>query len=251
MNPQQHMKTLRVHLLAMARLSQRALDDSIKGYATRNIDFSRHVYAADSELEAHHRRIKELCRELTNGGISKPSDTRFTLAAANINTALHVTYDAAAQIAQDSTRLLEGSGIHACADLERMGQLVNGSMRLCVIALFDRNAGHAKAVLQGLESLRLRELTSIDLHPHVDRWAGAQGDFERSVIRSLGNVANQAHEMADAILFWLEGKSCVAQAAGNKHLPLEFRSPRVHESTALYLQSKTTPAPKVTQGFCC
>lgn len=253
MNPQQHMQTLRVRLLAMARLSQRALDDSIKGYAMRNIDFSRHVRAADSEFEGHHRRIKELCRELTNAGIHAPSDSRFPFVAANIETALHVTYTAAAQIAQDSIRMLEGSGIHGCAALQMMGRVVNGSMRLCVVALFEENAGHANAALRRQDCLPLRELTSISSHPHIDRWAGAQGDFERSVIRSLTEAAKQAHEIADTILFWLEGKSCVAASAYDKHLPLEFPAKREHGEVATlsYLQSIRTSVPKSRQSFSC
>jgi phosphate transport system protein len=253
MNSQQHMQNLRVRLLAMARLSQRAIDDSIKGYAMRNLDFSRHVRAADSEIEGHHRRIKELCRELTTAGIDKPADSRFTFAAASINTALHVTYTAAAQIAQDSARLLEGSGIHGCAALEMMGRVVNGSIRLCVVALFEENAGHATAALRRQECLPLRELTSVSTHPHIDRWSGAQGDFERSVIRSLTEVAKQAHEMADTILFWLEGKSCVAVSMSAKHPPLEFPSARAQaESGAFkYLQSRSAPVPRITPSFSC
>jgi hypothetical protein len=252
MNSQQHIHTLRVQLLAMSRLSQRALDYAVKGYGLRNLDFARHVAAANSELEEHHRRIKDLSRELMNGS-SKPSDSRFALAAASINTALHVTYTAAAEIAQDTLRLLESSGIHGCAALESMGQLVNGSMRLCIVALFDKNAAHAKTVLRLQEAVRLRELTSIALHPHIDRWAGAQGDFERSVIRSLGEVAKQAHEMADAILFWLEGKSCVAVPANGQHLSLDVPQTLQQNDAATlsYMQSKSIPGPKITQNFSC
>jgi Na+/phosphate symporter len=252
MNSQQNIHILRVQLLAMSRLSQRALDYAVKGYGLRNLDFARHVPAANCELEEHHRRIKDLSRELMNGGISKPSDSRFVLAAASINTALHVTYTAAAEIAQDSMRLLESSGIHGCAALERMGQLVNGSIRLCVVALFEKDAAHAKTVLRRQEAVRFRELTSIGSHPHIDRWAGAQGDFERSVIRSLGEVAKQAHEIADAILFWLEGKSCVAVSGNGQHLSLDVRALQQKDAATLsYMQSKSAPGPKVTQNFSC
>src|SRR5438270_602222 len=83
-------------------------------------------------------------------------------------------------------------------------------------------------VLRHQEALRFRELTSSALHPHIDRWAGAQGDFERSVIRSLGQVAKQAHEIAEAILFWLEGKLNVegrpSAAVEGRHISLEFPS---------------------------
>jgi Na+/phosphate symporter len=253
MNSQQHIHTLRVQLLAMSRLSQRALDYAIKGFALRNLDFARNAPAANGELEEHHRRIKNLSRELMNGSISKPSDSRFAFAAASINTALHVTHTAAAAIAQDSIRLLESSGIHGCAALERLAQLVNGSVRLCIVALFEQDTAHAKIVLRRQEALRLRELTSIGLHPHIDRWAGAQGDFERSVIRSLGEVAKQAHEIADAILFWLEGKSCIAVSTSGKHLSLDL-PPALQQkdaATVSYMQSKSAAGPKVTQTCSC
>jgi Na+/phosphate symporter len=246
MNSQQHIRNLRVQLLAMSRVSQRALDYAIKGYELRNLDFARQVPAVNSELEGRHRQIKDLSRELMSGSSSNPSDSRFAFAAASINTALHVTYTAAAEIAQDSLRLLESSGIHGCAALERMGQLVNGSMRLCVVALFQQDAAHAKTVLRRQEAARLRELTSIGLHPHIGRWAGAQGDFERSVIRSLGEVAKQAHEMADAILFWLEGKSCVAVARSDRHLSLDL-PPALQEDAA----TLSYMHPKVTQRLSC
>jgi phosphate uptake regulator len=250
---QQHIHTLRTQLLAMSRLSQRALDYSIKGYEMRNLDFSCHVRTADNEIEEHHRRIKELCRKLMNEGAGNASDSRFAFAAAGINTALHVTYTAAAEIAQDSIRLLESSGIHGCDALERMGQLVNGSMRLCIVALFEKNAAHAENVLRRQGSSPLRELTSIGLHPHIDRWAGAQGDFERSVIRSLTEVAKQAHEIADAILFWLEEKPCVPVSRNDTRLSYDLPSAlQPQEAASLsYMQSKNTSGSKNAQRLPC
>jgi Na+/phosphate symporter len=251
MNSQQYTHSLRVHLLAMARLSQRALDYSIKGYELRSLEFSRQVNEADFELEGHYRRIKQLSRELTNAGVAKPSDSRFALAAASISTALHLTYTAAAAIAQDSMRLLESSGIHECAALDRMVQLVNGSIRLCIISLFQKDAAHARTVLRHQDSLRFRELTSSVLHPHIDRWAGAQGDFERSVIRSLGEVAKQAHEIADAILFWLEGKP--GAAVEGRHISLELSAVQQQEDAAALrlIPSKSVQAFKLPQCSPC
>jgi phosphate uptake regulator len=252
MNSQQHIHVLRVQLLAMSRLSQRALDYSIKGYELRNLDFARHVRTADHELEQHHRRIKALCRELMNGGSANSSDSRFAFAAASIGTALHVTYTAAAEIANDSIRLLECGGIHGCAALERMGQLVNGSLRLCIVALFEKDVAHAQSVLRQQESLRFYELMSSESHSHIDRWSGAQGDFERSVIRSLGEVAKQAHEIADAILFWLEGKPHAEASAPDRHNSLQSPTAR-HQGAAnlYYMQSKKTQTPKTAQGLPC
>jgi hypothetical protein len=93
---------------------------------------------------------------------------------------------------------------------------------------------------------------SSESHSHIDRWSGAQGDFERSVIRSLGEVAKQAHEIADAILFWLEGKTYAEASASDRHNSLELPTAQHRGAANLYyMQSKRTLAPKTAQGFSC
>jgi hypothetical protein len=242
MNQQQHIHLLRVQLLAMSRLSQRALDYSIKGYEIRNLDFSRHVPTSQCALEEHHSRIKELCRELMNDGIAKPADSRFAFAAFTIAAALHVTYAAAVRIAQDTVRLTEG-GIHHAASLQTMGQMVNGSMRLCVVALFQQDVELAETALRDQESLRLLEPPSI----------ASQGELEQAVARSLGQVAKQTHEIADAIIFWLEGRSCVAASGSDKHISVELppTQRRQHAAALSYLQPKRTTGPKIAQSLSC
>jgi hypothetical protein len=215
MNSQRQIHRLRVHLLAMAKLTQRALDYSIKSYSLRHPDFPRHVPLGDHDIEEHHHRIKELCRELMSGSIAKSSDARFTFAALCICNALHTMHASSLGIAQDAARLLESTGIQPCSALEAAGGHVNAAIRITVIALFARDVSHAHAVLRHKPWPQLHELNSVALHPHVHRWAGAQGDFERSVIRSLGAIAKQTHEVADAILFWLDGNSYAAAGVGN------------------------------------
>jgi hypothetical protein len=204
MNSQRQVRLLRFHLLANAKMTQRALDYSIKGYSLRSLEFARHIASADHDGEQHSYHIKELCRELMSGGSASASDAHFAFAALSIGNALHGAQSAAVGIAQDTVRLLESTGIQPCAALDAAGRHVNAAMRIAVIALFASNVSHAHAVLRQKPWVQLRQLNSVAMHPHIDRWSGAQGDFERSVIRNLGEVAKQTHEMADAILFWLD-----------------------------------------------
>lgn len=253
MNSQRQIQLLRVQLLAMARLSQRALDYSIKGYSLRHLDFSRNVSTADREIEGHYLRMKELSRELINGGMASSTDARFAFAAVSIGNALLSTHSAAAEIAQDTVRLLESAGIQSCPALEAMAQHVNASMRLCIIALFEKDAAHAQTVLTHTGPWRFRELNSVALHPHVDLWSGTQGGFERSVIRSLGEVDKRLHEMADAILFWLEGDSCAATSAGDRHISHGLPAARQQKSVAApsFMPSERTPDLKIAHRFSC
>lgn len=250
MNSQQHIHILRVQLLAMSRLSQRALDDSIKGYGMRNLDFSRHARTAHREIEEHHRRIQELCRELLDDGFTKTADSRYAFAALNIESALHATYTAAVDIARDTVRQLESGSMQRSEDLENMAHLVNGAMRLCTVALFEKDACHAESVLRHLESVELRGLASVDSRSHGSR---QQGSFECDVTRSLGEVAKQVREMADAILFLLGGNSSIAVSAGDKPMAEGLPSARhVKDAATLsYMQSERVSGSKTTQPFSC
>ena len=249
MNSQRHMQLLRVHLLAMARLSQRALDYSIKGYSLRHPDFVRHVHGTEQEVEGHHHRVKELCRDLMNGGIANSADARFTFVAVSISNAFHAVHSASVGIAQDTARLLESTGIQSCPALENIGHHVNAVMRLCIVSLFEQDAACAQTALRQKEAAQFRDLNSVTSHPHIGRWAGAQGDFERSVIRSLAEVAKHEHEMADAILFWLEGDSCTAACVTNGHIAHDL--PTSRQRRLSYLPSERMPAEKFSQGFSC
>lgn len=241
----QHIQILRAQLLAMARLSQRALDDAVKGYELRNLDFARHVDKADNEFQEHHRRIKDLRRDL---GTAYASDFRFMVAASSIATALHVTHCAAKEIAQSTIHLLESSGIEHCTPLEKLAQGVNASMRLSVIALFNKNAHHARTALRIQErSVQLYELGVSDSSS-----VGQQKDFEHAVIHGLGAVAEQVQEIAHALLFWLEGKRL--SAPGFVHDGYSSRQvPSAHSEgdTTLYIQSGRNFGQKASQSFSC
>jgi hypothetical protein len=242
----QHIQILRVQLLAMARLSQRAFDDAVKGYELRNLDFARHVDKADKEFQEHHRRIKELRGDLDT---ANASDFRFMAATLSIATALHLTHSAAKEIAQSTIRLLESSGIEKCSPLEKLAQGMNASMRLCVIALFNKNKRYARTALRIQEqSVQLYELGVSDSSS-----VGQQKDFEHAVIRGLGAVAEQIYDIAHALLYWLEGKHISAPKLvhGYGYSSHQVLSAHSGGDTTLYIQSRRDLGAKASQNFSC
>src|SRR5215813_9581815 len=143
----QHVTLLRVQLLSMSRLSQRALDYAIKGYEQNSSDFCRHVRSVEHKLGEHHRQIKYLCHRITAATETTPSDFRFALAALRVDSALNRTYSAAAQMAQDTILFLKSNTMANCPPLDRFGRLVNSLVRLCTVALFEKDVSHAETVL--------------------------------------------------------------------------------------------------------
>jgi phosphate uptake regulator len=200
----QPINALRVQLVEMSRLSQRALDYSIKGYQLGSPEFSRSVCSTEHELEQHHQRIKDICRKLAARKVSDSADCRFVLIALRLSGALRTTSRAAVQIAQDTPSFFESSRMPRHAALCNLGDLVNSLVRLCIVALFKQEVRHAETVLQSQAVWRRCELIFESMREADDQTNDDQDIFESAIARSLGTVARQAHDMADAILFWLK-----------------------------------------------
>jgi phosphate uptake regulator len=224
MDVQKHIHVLQIHLLAMCRLSQRALDYSVKGYELGNPDICGHVCSAEHELAEHHLQIKHLCRKLMTAAVTTPSDLRFVLATLRLNHALHAIFRAATQIAQETKLFLKSNPIVQCPALNRLGEFVNCSMRLCIVALFKEDYVHAETVLQSQGVWRRCEMVFDDVRDGTNRRLEARDIYALAIARSLGIIAKQAHEMADAILFWLKGgdDALALEADGQDALNLLF-----------------------------
>jgi phosphate uptake regulator len=241
---QQHVHVLRLHLLDMAKLSQRAVDYATKGYRLGSLEFCRYVRNGDHQLRELRRSIAALCQkpvspeprsqESRSQETAVDSDAhpdkldavrqlRFSRSALRIADALHAVCTATAEIAHHSMLLLEDADwVPRCEALEKACYLVNRLMCLCIVALFKRERQHAEAVLQCREGRRLfeqafRELRNQELHNCTGRQSAIPAALELAISNSLKQIANQTHEIAEAIVFWLEGKKCVVKSAAGAH----------------------------------
>jgi phosphate uptake regulator len=203
----------------MSKLSQRAVDYAIKGYKLGSPEFCRYVRRGDRELREIHRRITEMCQKLPMkelalmDGPELASEARFPMSALRICGALHATCTAAAEIAHHTMLLLEDVRPPGVAALEKVCYLVNRLMCLCIVALFKKDSQHAETVLQNHELERLFEMASHDLRIATSRQIAVPAALELAIANSLKQIARQTNEIAEAIVFWLEGPKC-AVASG-------------------------------------
>jgi hypothetical protein len=237
MDTQNHVQTLRLHLLDMAKLSQRAVDYATKGYKLGSPEFCRYVRRGDSQLGELRRRITALCQQLKvqetaldpealhDGPVLGP-EVRFPLSALRICNALYATCTAAAEIAHHTMLLLEDARIPGCEALQKICHLVNRMMCLCIIALFKSEIQHAETVLQNQEAARLLEqaygvellsarISFYNLRDGVTRETSITAALELAIANSLKQIANQAREIAEAIVFWLQGRRCVLEPSAS------------------------------------
>jgi phosphate uptake regulator len=198
-------QSLRLQLLDMSRVAQRAVDYSIKACSLGSIEACTNVRDAADEINMLHRETTEISSELLLMELPAESDLRFALSAERIADALLSIYLHASEIAANSMRLQKNGQRTGYLGLNTMGEVVNSLMRLCIIALFEEDTEHAETVLHHHGVARLFELTFYDWYRGIDRRLRAQASYELAITKDLARMARQIHEVADAIRFWLEG----------------------------------------------
>jgi len=200
----------RSHLLRMTRLAQRAVDYSIKAYELGSYEICYIVRNTEDELCKLQLNIGDRGRLLRAEG--RPVDTESTAAscALRVYSALQITCFAATEIAQNTLLLLESGRKTKSPSKMETANFVNGLVRLYTVALFKEETQHARLILQASEGHRRFGLP-------LDLWEdeliyrdGANARFELAITHCLAQIAEQAHEIADTIMLWLDGKDCLS-----------------------------------------
>jgi phosphate uptake regulator len=203
MNSHPYIRALRLHILDMARVCQREVDYSIRAYSLNSSECSRIVRSDRSEINILRLEIDEITREILLMEISDESDLRFVLSAERICNALQQIRVHADDIATNSMRRLESSSKLESKELVSMGDVANRLMRLCVVALFVEGIEHAETVLQSSGVECEFETRFFDRLSTLDQSETTEAVYEIAVADSLGQMARALHELADAIMFWL------------------------------------------------
>ncbi len=196
---------LRLQLLEMSRVSQRAVDYSIKAYKVGIPELCANVRDSSPEINILHREVTQIAQDLLLTELPRGSDTRFALSAVLICDALRALHAQAVKIAANSMRLSENGRTPGHTGLNRMGGVVNLMMRLCIIALFEEDAAHAETVLNAHGVERLFASSFDDWSTNVDQPLRPQVACELEITRCLRQMATETYEIAGAILFWLNG----------------------------------------------
>jgi hypothetical protein len=208
MQDRQYTLVSRSHLLRMTRLAQRAVDYSIKAYELGSYELCDIVRNTEGELRKLQLNIGDRGRLLRAEG--RPVDTESTSAscALRVYSGLQVTYFAAAEMAQNTVLLLEsGRKIQSPSKMVTTN-LVNGLVRLYTVALFDEEMQHARMILQLNEG---HPRFDLQLHLREEELiyrSDVSARFELAITHCLAQIAGQAHEIADTIMQWFDGKDC-------------------------------------------
>jgi phosphate transport system protein len=229
-NFQQQLVALKDKLLAMAALSQQALDFSVEAYLSRDIGLSNHVQEIEAAINAAETSVDEMAYDLLAKEQPMAIDLRFILSVIKINGDLERIGDQSTNIASRTIALGSLPGISLPVDIRTMGDKVGIMIRRAIQALLEGDSKLAESVLEmddevdDMNRAIQAELVAVmQQHPEV-----AEQSLNAIIIsRNLERAADHATNIAEDVIFWIRGNdvrhkfSMIDQpSVEDRHLPI-------------------------------
>src|ERR1700722_13822514 len=123
-NFHQQLAALKDKLLAMAALSQQALEFSVEAYLNRDLGLCSHVREIEAAINAAETSVDEMAYELLAKEQPMAIDLRFILSVIKINGDLERIGDQSSNIAQRAKSLENCPQISLPIDIQVMGEKV-------------------------------------------------------------------------------------------------------------------------------
>ncbi len=207
----QQLAALKDKLLAMAALSQQALELSVEAYLQRDAGLCHHVHDIEAAVNAAERAVDEMAYELLAKQQPMAVDLRFLLAVIKINGDLERVGDQAVaivkrcEVMRDST---ESTPESLPGDIAGMGEIAVKMIQLAIRSLLDGDAQLAEHVLEMDDDIdRLNHETQAALRDEMMRRPEVTENALNSIVvaRNLERSADHATNIAEDVIFWVRG----------------------------------------------
>ena len=143
----QQLDALKDKLLAMAALSQQAVQAAVDAYLQRDAGLCQYVRDNEAAINLAHREVDEMAYELLAKEQPMAIDLRFILSVIKINSDLERIGDQSMGIARRTLDLLEYENTELPIDVTGMSEVASRMIRTAVQALLDADALIAESVM--------------------------------------------------------------------------------------------------------
>jgi len=201
---------LKGRLLSMGSLVEEMIHSSIQGLAERRQELLAAVAEREERVNRLHIEVDDACVKLIALHQPAAADLRFIIAAIKINSDLERMGDQALNIAQTARRLLEQPQLEKrLVDIPRMADLAKGMVKDSLDAFVRKDTELARAVI-GRDDAEDR-LKSESFHELMHLMQSDASTIERAlslilVARNLERIADHATNIAEDVIFMVEGK---------------------------------------------
>jgi phosphate transport system protein len=199
---------LKDKLLAMAALSQQAVESAVDAYLQRDQGLCQYVRQNETAINTAQRELDEMAYELLAKEQPMAIDLRFILAVIKINGDLERIGDQSLGISRRTRDALALEYVELPVDFEAMGECTARMIRSAIQSLLEgdaRLADHVREMDDEVDRINRRAhadlLEMIQKNPQHTQQA-MNGLF---VSRSLERIADHASNIATDVIFWIRG----------------------------------------------
>ena len=207
-NFQQQLVALKDKLLAMAALSQQALEFSLEAYLTGDMGLCAMCARSRRRSTRPSVTVDEMAYDLLAKEQPMAIDLRFILSVIKINGDLERIGDQATNIAERAQSMQDLPQISLPIDIPDMGEKVGVMIRRAIQALLEADAKMAEGVLAMDDevddmnrSVQAELVEVMQQHPVVS----SQALNAIIISRNLERSADHATNIAEDVIFWVRG----------------------------------------------
>jgi phosphate transport system protein len=219
---QQGLDQLKEQLLLMAGLAEQSVDKAVAGYSSRDAKVCNDVFALEKQINTAERNIDELALDLLAMQQPMAIDLRFITACMKINADLERVGDQAVNIAQRGLNEINVSQVEMPIDIARLAATAAGMIRRALDAFVNENVELAEAVLKMDDVVdRMNDDNYVAMVRQITQAPSTtrQALDALLVSRNLERVADHATNIAEDVIFWIQGADVRHGAVRSGTLP--------------------------------
>ena len=212
MTPKTHLHkeldALKVKLLEMVALTERALHDAIRAYVERDQDLAEEVIAQDSRINALDVEIDNTCLELLARECPVAQDLRFLLGCIRISIDVERIADEAVNIAEHSLTLSNRLPLPFQKDISFMAQKAANMLALSIQSLTAKDPEMALKVrnmddnVDALHHATIKKIIKFMVSevPAIERSV-----YTINIVKRIERIGDLATNIAESVVFIFKG----------------------------------------------
>lgn len=205
---QQSLEDLKENLLVMAGLAEQAIQRAIEAYRVRDLSICDLVSRSEVAINRMERDIDQTALDLLAMEQPMAIDLRFILSVIKINSDLERVGDAAKSISDRVRHMVQMDSIDLPVDIPKMASLATDMVRKSLQSFIEGDSELARSVLTMDDAVDTMNRASYKALTKVMEEQGhlaPQALNALMICRSLERVADHATNIAEDVIFWVQG----------------------------------------------
>jgi phosphate transport system protein len=205
---QQSLEDLKENLLVMAGLAEQAIQRAIEAYRVRDLSICDLVSRSEVAINRMERDIDQTALDLLAMEQPMAIDLRFILSVIKINSDLERVGDAAKSISDRVRHMVQMDVADLPVDIPRMASLATDMVRKSLQSFIEGDSELARSVLtmdDAVDAMNRAAYKALTKVMEEQGHLAPQALNALMISRSLERVADHATNIAEDVIFWIQG----------------------------------------------